>query len=763
MKLKINHRLIYLFLFQIIAGSFCRINAQVAPVDKTSSPYFIVLSEDKETDQLPLKSTTVDVDITGVIANVKVHQEYSNNGENTLEAIYVFPASTKASVYEMKMKVNDRVINAIVEEKSKASDMYKKARKEGRIASLLQEETPNVFRMKIANIYPGAKVEVELNYTELLAPEGGVYEFVYPTVVGPRYANDLNKSDKSDNWVANPYLKSGVLPVSDLNLKITLNAGISIKDIKCETHKNKIVFKDPSTATLNMLDLKGGNRDFIMQYRLAGKTIESGIMLYEDPKGENYFLAIMQPPQRVLPTELTPREYIFIVDVSGSMNGFPLDVSKSLIKKLLIQLKETDLFNIVYFAGGSEVYSKESVLATKENVVQALTFLDQKNGGGGTELLHALEEAMGLNSNEGYSRSFLIFTDGYVNVEKETFKFIEANLDQSNFFAFGIGTSVNRYIIEGIAHVGCGEPFIAINKEEAELAADRFINYVSQPVLTDIKYHFEGINTYDLIPEKMPDLFAERPLVICGKYKGEAAGKLVINGKTGKREFKGILKFEKSSNADNTSLKYLWAREKIRYLSDYNKLNYDDKLKEELISLGKKYNLLTEYTSFIAVDEVQSIEGESQITIRQPLPLPDRVSNFAVASNLVVLNDCELDEELEFYDTESSEDFSVPVFQIIEKMPEFPGGEAALNNFITSNIQFPESAAENGISGTVYVSFTIDVDGSVTDVKVLRSVSKELDEEAMRIIKLMPKWSPGKQRGKSVKTSFTVPVRFTLN
>jgi len=739
----------------------CLLQAQAPSADQCTSPYFIVLIEG-DVEAMPLKSTDVKVDISGSNANVHVKQVYKNTCEHTIEAVYVFPASTRAAVYKVEMKVGERIVNAVIKEKGQARKMYHEANKKGKVASLLEEERPNVFKMKVANIIPGAQVEVDMYYTELLVPTDKVYEFVYPTVVGPRYiSSEEQQSGRSENWVSNPYLKTETINPTKLFIDVNLNSGIPIKDIKCETHQSKIAYSGKQSAQISMQEPAGGNRDFVLQYSLAGESIEAGVLVYEEPNGESYFLAMMEPPRRNEKADVVAREYIFVVDVSGSMIGYPLDVSKAVMKRLMEGLNEQDLFNIVFLAGGSQLYAKESLAASQINVANALAYLDNINGNGGTELLDALKVSMNLKAESEHSRSFVIMTDGYVTVEAETFDYIRNNLGKANFFAFGIGQSVNRHLIEGMAHVGCGEPFIVLDKNDAAEVSNRFINYVSYPVLTNITYDFDAFEAYDVLPAKVPDLFAERPIMVCGKFRGATKGSIDINGLAAGKPFKTTLAINKASK-NNQALKYLWAREKVRLLADYNQVDYNELLKQEIIDLGLKYNLLTQYTSFIAVDDEVVTSADGAITVKHAVPLPKHVSSLAVANIISIEDDCELDEDLEIefcYEEEVEEE---GVFYTIETMAEFPGGEKALAAYLTEGMQYPPEAIESGISGTVYISFVIDTDGSVSEVKVVRGLTKEINAEAIRLVKAMPKWTPAKQRNKAVKMSYTIPIRFSL-
>ncbi len=522
--------------------------------EKKQSPYFIVLSNEGDEAKLPLKSTEIEVNISGVIVDVNVKQTYTNTGKSAIEAIYVFPASTRAAVYKMVMTIGDRKIIAQIEEKNKARDMYETAKKEGKISSLLEEERPNVFKVNVANITPGATVEVDMSYTELLIPTDKVYEFVYPTVVGPRYTSkEKMSSGAADNWNANPYLEEGAEPTSTLDITVNLNTGIAIQNIHCKTHKNKINYTHNNSAILSLNEPKGGDRDFVMQYQLAGNQIETGVLLYDNPNGEKFFLAMVQAPASVTPQIIPAREYVFIVDISGSMHGFPINISKELMRNLLGELKESDLFNIVFFSGGSHIYAKESIPATSKNIEDAINFVDKREGEDSTELLGALQAAMELNQQDNFARSFVILTDGYVTVEKETFDYIRQNLGSANFFSFGVGSSVSRYIIEGIAHVGCGEPFIALNEEDAREQAKLFRKYISQPVLTNIGYQFDDFDAYDILPQEIPDLFAERPVIISGKYRGKPGGTLKIEGLTGNGSISKSIEIKNDDEINKTS------------------------------------------------------------------------------------------------------------------------------------------------------------------------------------------------------------------
>ena len=604
---------------------------------KTLSPYFLVKSDDPEVDQLPLKSTSSHVNISGVIADVQVTQVYKNEGQKALEAIYIFPASTRAAVYGMKMTIGERTITAKIAEREDARRQYETAKREGKSASLLEQQRPNVFQMNVGNILPSDVIKVELRYTELLVPTDGVYEFVYPTVVGPRYteeeAGDIHSGEE---WISNPYLHEGKPPAYAFDMSVDLSSGLPIQEITCPSHKVNINYDGPafSNIKLDPSEKEGGNRDFILKYRLVGGQVETGLLLFEGEK-ENFFLLMMQPPKRVREHQIPPREYIFIVDISGSMNGFPLDISKELFKDLIGKLRSTDRFNVLLFAGGSSVMSEQSLPATSENIHRAVTMIERQRGGGGTRLLPALKRVLALPKTEGISRSIVIATDGYVSVEEEAFDVIRNSLGKANIFPFGIGSSVNRHLIEGMARMGMGEPFIITKPQEAAEKAEKFRKLIQSPVLTGIDVDFGKFQTYDVEPASIPDVMADRPVIVFGKWHGKTQGQIDVRGTSGDGEFAKRLNVARVRPLKaNSALRYLWARHRIALLADYSRLSPSDERIKEVTSLGLTYNLLTAYTSFVAVDtQVRVVDGEV-VTVKQPLPLPQGVSDLAVGNRV---------------------------------------------------------------------------------------------------------------------------------
>jgi Ca-activated chloride channel family protein len=764
----------------IICGSGAYAQSE-SDVDKTLSPYFFVKSDDPEVDRLPLKSTSVAVNISGVIADVSVTQTYKNEGTRPLEAVYVFPASTRAAIYGMKMTIGDRTITATIEKREDARRQYEDAKQTGKGASLLEQHRPNVFQMNVANILPSDLIRVELRYTELLAPTGAVYEFTYPTVVGPRYSEQrAGDANPWETWVENPYLHQGEPPTYAFDMAVNLSSGLPIQELACPSHKVTIAYEGPALSHIHLdpSEKYGGNRDFILKYRLSGGRIETGLLLFEG-KEENFFLLMVQPPKRVTQCQIPPREYLFIVDVSGSMHGFPLDISKKLLKDLMGALRPTDRFNVLLFSGGSSLMSEQSLPASPENIRRAVTLIERQQGGGGTRLLPALERALALPKTEGCSRSVVIATDGYVSVEEEAFDLIRRNLGNANMFPFGIGSSVNRHLIEGMARVGMGEPFIITKPQEAPEKAEAFRKLIQSPILTGITVDFGQFQVYDVEPASFPDVLADRPVIVFGKWRGKPRGSIELRGATGAGSFTERLDAAHVRPLEaNSALRYLWALHRITLLADYNRLSPKDERVQEVTSLGLAYNLLTAYTSFIAVDTRVRAANGKPVTVKQPLPLPQGVSDLAVgnetsfktktqtltAAPLPVAGECvpgrgrlQSKDETSAPGSALSEKilFAVKEVAVSGGLPEHPFKTAVEQAMPAINACYRASGSQSIPKAEVLFTLLVGPDGRVTKASMEKTQGRYKDFERCVVKRLKALRFPARAGGNEVLVTIT--------
>lgn len=599
-----------------------RVGAETLP---STAPYFEVLGATAGRDAFPLKSTRVQALLTGVLAEVRVSQTYSNDGSRPLEARYVFPGSTRAAVHALTMTVGGRRVEAQLREKTEARKTYDAARKAGQAASLLEAHRSNVFEMSVANIQPGETVTVELAYTERILAVDGAWEWVFPTVVGPRYSRHTGAETESSAIPQPPLRAEGSLaeePVCTLTVDVV--SALPLGAIECATHRIAAA-RETHRARIELDGTMGPvlNRDFILRYRTLGESLEAGLLV-DDWKGERYFLLTVQPPARVTRANIPPRDYVFVVDVSGSMHGFPLQTAKTLLEDLFKGLRTGDSFNVLLFSGDSRLLSPEPLAATPETTAAALALLSRQSGGGGTELLSALERALSLPVRAGVARSLVVVTDGYIDLEAEAYALVASRLGEASLFAFGIGSSVNRELIERLARAGRSEPAVIDQGSAAGREAARFRALIESPVLTRVRADLGALGARDVLPEAAPDVLALRPLTWVGKATLGAKGRIAVEGQTGAGPWRHEIDLDHAVDLGGRGLlARLWAREKLAVLDDLHALGSDrERRRREIIDLGLQANLLTRFTSFVAVDTTPRVAAAPADTVRQPAQTP---------------------------------------------------------------------------------------------------------------------------------------------
>jgi Ca-activated chloride channel family protein len=608
--------------------------------DANAAPYFQIIGNHDESsvEALPLKSSAAKVTIDGTIARVTLTQHYANSGQVPIEALYVFPASTRAAVHGMTLTSGGRVIAARIRESATARAEYETAKKERKTAALLEEQRPNVFQMAVANLLPGDDISVEVAWSETIPALAGTYEFVFPTVVGPRYTGGSSGSSGSsaETWTANPYLTEGTANPATLDVEVALATALPLMEVTSPSHPSAVEFQGKDRATIKLATRAGetaANRDFILRWKLGGAEVDAGLLLHQG-ETTNHFLLQIEPPQRVTAGQVPPRDYVMVLDVSGSMGGFPLDTAKALLRDLVQGLKATDTFNVVCFAAGSGLLAEDPLPATPANLAAATEFIDNQQAGGGTELAAALQRALALPGGADRSRSILLITDGYISADAQVRDLVRRNIGTANLFAFGIGTAVNRELIEATARAGGGEPSIVTTAAEAAPAAKRFLQAIANPVLAKIRIEAEGVTLGQVAPSPCADVFSTRPLIINGTWTGKPEGSIIVRGIGGDgAAFEKKIDLAQAAaehGVVHPALPVLWARERVRGLTEQSDRNAETV--KEITGLGLAYSLLTPYTSFVAVDETPRELAQATTTVKQPLPLPQGVTAAAVGS-----------------------------------------------------------------------------------------------------------------------------------
>lgn len=584
-----------------------------------------LLAHDKQGKDLgacPLKNTSVKTEISGFLARVRVRQEFENSFTEPIEAVYTFPLSQNGAVDDMTMTVGTRSIRGKIMKREEAREIYEAAKTDGKTASLLDQQRPNIFTQSVANIMPGDKVIIEISYVETLKYEDGAYEFVFPMTIGPRYIpGSVNDAAK----ISPPVVVDR--PGHDISIEVNLNAGVPVEEIRSTSHDIQQTNFSPNKALITLKNEKTiPNKDFILRYDVTGGKIQDAILAHRDERG-GFFTMILQPPDKIAEEDRTPKEIVFVLDTSGSMSGFPIERAKEAMKLSLGGLYPDDTFNFITFAGDTEILFERPVPATQANITQALAFLESRRGGGGTEMMKAIKASLDPSDATDHLRIVCFMTDGHVGNEDEIIAEVQRH-PNARVFSFGIGSSVNRYLLDKIAEVGKGEAEYVSLSDDGSKAARKFYERVRSPLLTDLSIDWNGVPVADVSPEKLTDLFSAKPVIIHGRYTKAFSGKARLRGKVAGQEYVRDINVNlPEAEAANDSLASLWARRKIDELSDV-KLRSENagrvvEFDKQIASIGIEFRLMTNFTSFVAVEDRVVNQGGTTRTIEVPVALPE--------------------------------------------------------------------------------------------------------------------------------------------
>ncbi len=582
-----------------------------------------VKRDGKSLGACPLKHTDVKAEISGFLSRVRVTQEFENSFSEKIEAVYVFPLPNNAAVDAMTMRIGTRTIRGQIRKREEAREIYEAAKSNGQITSLLDQERPNIFTQSVANILPGEKVTIEISYVETLKYEDGSYEFVFPMTVGPRYSpGSVSTTDAQKITPPVALERAG----HDISVEVNLDAGVLIEKVESKSHQIESLMLSANSYNVKLRDEKTiPNKDFILRYDVAGKRIEDAILMHRSEKG-GYFSLILQPPDAPRVQDVTPKEIVFVIDTSGSMSGFPLDKAKESMKMALDGLNPQDTFNLITFAGDTAILFEKPVSATPENLKKAQAFLESRQGGGGTEMIKAIRAALDPSDSQQHIRVVCFMTDGYVGNEGEILAEIQKH-PNARIFSFGIGSSVNRMLLDKMAEEGRGEVEYVALSDDGSAAAKRFHERVRSPLLTDISLDFGDLQVADVYPKRINDLFSAKPVIIHGRFTKAGSGVIKLKGKSFGRETEREIPVNFPENEPNHDvLATLWARTRIDDLTSQDYQNSKPEIKDQITNLGLEYRLLTQFTSFVAVEERIVTDGGQPRKIEVPVELPEGVS-----------------------------------------------------------------------------------------------------------------------------------------
>lgn len=583
---------------------------------------------------LPLKHTAVQARIVGYVSTVDVRQQFENPFDTKIEAVYVFPLPEKAAVSEFVMTIGQRRIRGILRERREAEEIYAEARAQGYQASLLVQHRPNVFEQKVANIEPGHRIDVNIRYFHTLAYRDGWYSFLFPTVVGPRYnppgfadpVEALRRTPTPPPGAAVQYLRPDERSGNDIAISLELDAGVAIEGIEA-SHLVDEVRTAAHSASIELANRTTiPNRDFVLDFKVAGGRIKSNLLTYTDPEKEDggFFTMMLYPPDDLEDLPRHPLELIFVLDCSGSMKGEPIAQAKAAVLAALNRLQSDDAFQVIRFSNYASQFSHEPLPATRGNLERGRQFVQALQAGGGTEMNEGVRAALNFPHDPQRLRFVTFLTDGYIGNEVEILREIHQSIGAARIFSFGVGSSVNRYLMERMASAGRGAAaFLGLQDSGSEVM-NAFFDRVSHPAIADVSIDWGGMQVSDVYPARLPDLFVGRPVIVTGKYRGEPGEPRVYGRAGGERIEFGLSGESAGGDTDHSFLPQIWARQRIADLVDRRAWAADRYGERESLirQTAVAYGLMSDYTAFVAVDTLTPTAGDFGISVVQPVPVP---------------------------------------------------------------------------------------------------------------------------------------------
>jgi Ca-activated chloride channel family protein len=591
-------------------------------------------------ESVPLVHTDVTLDVRGLAAAATVTQQYVNSGTEPIEAVYVFPLPHDSAVYDMEIRIGNRLIRSVIREREEAKRVYESAKSEGKRAALVEEERPNIFTASVANLMPGDHIDVRLRYVEPLRWEDGRIRLVFPMVVGPRYIPGTQAvGHTGTGWAVDtdavsdasritpPVRNPDSRPGHDISLSVDLDSGFEFGSINSVSHAIT-VRRLPDGR--RHVELASGatipNKDFVLEVRQAESTQpKAALFLSPEPgSGETYFLLSAFPPT-VLPVKRMPVEMLYMIDVSGSMGGTSITQAREALLQALDRLGPNDRFGILAFNHAYYEFASEPLTATTENLAAARRFVQHLEAGGGTEMLPALLHLMRKPETPGFLRHIILLTDGDLGNEEQIFAALRLKLDGARLYTVAIGSAPNFFLATKMAQFGRGTFTHIADIGEIREQMGRLLETIESPVLTDVKLSFEGVEVAEVYPQRPPDLFLRQPLLLYGRISQGRTGRVHLTARAGDQPYEANFAFDASTASFHPGITTLWARQRVEDLVDRWRLSDDDSrsgIRATLIAHAIRYRLVTRFTSLVAVEEIVANASGASTQVPVPTELP---------------------------------------------------------------------------------------------------------------------------------------------
>lgn len=593
---------------------------------------------------LPLKQTSVQLDVTAGQLSARVTQVFENDTPYPLEAAYIFPLPSRASVTDMELRVDERIIKSVVQEREEAKKTYEKAKKAGKKTALLEQERPNIFTTSVANFMPGETISVSFSYMEPLSYDNGSYRVNFPMVVGQRYIPWSIKADAKGNAVVKSPVKDPerlnppiLHPNIDSGHRLSISTritGIPIKSIESSTHAIVVDRIDGESTRVSLRDGETiPNSDFNLRIALAESEQPQISFVESAGDKEQYGLLTVFPPTRKSPVDEadTPREVIFLIDTSGSMSGASIGQAKAGLKQCLQMLKPQDRFNIVRFASEHSSFAPQLRPASAGKLAAARGYIDALTADGGTEMQPALEHCLDIPQSQESMRLIVFLTDGCVGNEDSLMRLLSKKLGNARLFTFAIGSAPNEFLTRRMAEIGRGQFRCIHSHEEIDSVMSDFFKTLAAPVFTDIEIEWidrtgrrRELQSY---PSRAPDIFHGRPLQLLFRSNAGFDGSVIIRGDLAGETTLLEKEVDTEGSKECGQIDKLYGRARIDSLM-YERLRASGKqereiIKAQIVDVALRHQLVSAFTSRVAVEERISRTPDGELkSVKVPTPLP---------------------------------------------------------------------------------------------------------------------------------------------
>ena len=570
---------------------------------------------------LPLKNTEIELEVTANLVHARVRQVFYNDSNHNLEAVYTFPLPTNATVTDMALVFEGRRIRSVVKEREAAVQTYTAARARGNKAALLEQERPNLFTTSVANFQPGEEVEISFSYLEQLPFNGHVYEINVPMTFGPRYVpREEPVAELELATLGFPPDQARISPpVSDtftdhlVSLKATVR-GLPVREIYSNTHSITVDETEPEIYEVAFFE--SGvlpDRDFTLNLALWEEEIPQISFLQSEGINGVHGLLTVFPPLKESPSmRVVPKEVLFLIDTSGSMNGEPMRQAKEGLRSCLAMLQPGDRFNIVRFSHDYASFRTGFRVFDEQGEREAGRYIDSLRANGGTEMQKALNYVLDLPREPGYLSMVVFLTDGDVGNEASLMRLVRTKLDRSRIFSFGVSSAPNEYLLRKLSEAGHGVANFIKNEEDIGEVMSRFFETINAPVMTDVNVawkpsHGDALQTVAAYPEVVPDVYLNRPVQLCYRYPDAFEGEIEVRGLVNGVEVAYDYPVNRVAASAHPGVEQVFGRAMVNdCMVDWiNAATPEerDRFRREVIDIALAYQLISKFTARVAVEE----------------------------------------------------------------------------------------------------------------------------------------------------------------